>query len=472
MRLPNHIEKRLRGLRVKLINSCILCVFLVLMVFALSCTRSVKEQPVPPPPPPSPPPKPRPEIRIKPDYGSIEFKIISIQRLDENAGTYNSYNPQFSSDGSFISVEVDLNNRKRIYIYRTNYNFEEKKLSFEKIKEVSLQSQTDEERKIEELFQAAYLESYNYEFTWFPSDELFIFTSNAGMGEYNLFLGSISGENDFFKKIISVLPLTRFGEYYMLTRQMSKDGQARVSPEGKRIVFTSGRTGNGDLYMINIETGKLKRLTFSEETDFFPRWSPDGKDIVYTTGGKFAHDIHVIRNAGTDEQKDEVLVKWLFDDVLPKYSPDGKYIAFYTTYNLERDPFNTKRWGIMVIPSDGSAPKAGKELVSYFKIPNVIKDNNQGVGWLPDSRRILYAKSIESGYNPIYIFDVETGEEVLVETKTRINHDIAVSSNGLVAFRAQVLGWDRIFIANTTYFQEYQRLLFEAKKKYETEKSM
>lgn len=471
MRQPNHIEKRLRGSKVKQIKFYLLLVCIFLLIFLFGCSRNIKEQPLPPPPSP-PPPKPKPEIKIEPDYKSIEFKITGIQRLDENAGAYNSYNPQFSKDGNFISVEVDLNNKKRIYIYKTTYERVNNRLRFEKIKEVSLQYQSGDEKQIEELFQSAYLESYNYEFTWFPKDELFIFTSNAGMGEYNLFLGSISGESEFFKKIISVLPLTKFGEYYMLTREMSKDGQARVSPEGKRIVFTSGRTGNGDLYMIDIETGKLKRLTFSEETDFFPRWSPDGRDIVYTTGGKFAHDIHVIRNAGTYEQRNEVLVKWLFDDVLPKYSPDGRYIGFYTTYNLERDPFNTKRWGIMIIPSDGSAPKSGKELVNYFRIPDVIKDNNQGVGWLPDSRRILYAKSIEGGYNPIYIFDVETGEHILVETRTHINHDIAISSNGLIAFRAQVLGWDRIFIASTTYYQEYQRLLFEAKKKYETEESM
>jgi len=30
-----------------------------------------------------------------------------------------------------------------------------------------------------------------------------------------------------------------------------------------------------------------------------------------------------------------------------------------------------------------------------------------------------------------------------------------VSPHGLISFRAQVFGWDRIFIAHTTYFQKY-----------------
>ena len=144
----------------------------------------------------------------------------------------------------------------------------------------------------------------------------------------------------------------------MMTRALRKDGQARVSPDGRMIVFTSGRTGNGDLYSLDLESGAVTRLTTTEETDLFGRWSPDGNDIVYTTGSKHSHDIHVIRGVKSDKPVDEVLVKWFFDDVMPVYSPDGKWIAFYTTYNSERDPFNTKRWGVMIIPADGSAPSS------------------------------------------------------------------------------------------------------------------
>jgi hypothetical protein len=152
-----------------------------------------------------------------------------------------------------------------------------------------------------------------------------------------------------------------------------------------------------------------------------------------------------------------VLVKWFFDDVLPSYSPDGRYISFYTTYNRERDPFNTKRWGIMIVPSDCSAPKAGEELIPFFHIGDVVKDNVQGTAWFPDSRHLLYAKHIDSDYNPIYIYDIEQRAEKLVDSGTDINHDLTVSPHGLVSFRAQRFGWDRVFIASTTFFQEYLR---------------
>ena len=197
------------------------------------------------------------------------------------------------------------------------------------------------------------------------------------------------------------------------------------------------------------------RLTDSEDTDFFPDWSPDSRQIVYTTGGKHSHDIRIIRDVGTQQQRDEILVHWFFDDVLPTFSPDGAWISFYTTYNEERDPFNTKRWGLMIIPSDGSGPKAGQELIDCFHISDVVKDNSAGTAWFPDSGHIIYAKNIDSDYNPIYIYEVETRKDYLVETGTSINHDITVSPHGLVSFRSQVFGWDRIFIAITSYFEEY-----------------
>jgi len=112
----------------------------------------------------------------------------------------------------------------------------------------------------------------------------------------------------------------------------------------------------------------------------------------------------------------------------------------------------------MIIPSDGSAPKSGKELIQFFHIPDVVKDNVMATAWFPDSKHIIFAKHIDSDYNPIYIYNVETGEERFLETGTNINHDITVSLHGLVSFRAQVLGWDRIFIASTTHFQEYVKL--------------
>ena len=434
---------------------------LILIMLLAGCTRSVKvdEQP---------PVEEEvdilievemiPEEEVIPDYDSIGLEILNIQLVEEKAGSYNSYNPQVSFNEEYIAFEISHEMFNKIYIYRIikPASTEVSGYTFERIQEVHLEESFGEEL-IEDFFESSIQESFNYEFTWFPKGSSFIFTSNAGMGEYNLFIGSAESDDTSFIRIQHRLKPKSFGSYFMMTEDVKKDGQARVSPDGTRIVFTSGRTGNGDLYLLDLTTGDLKRLTHSEYTDFFPRWSPDGKDIAFTTGGKQAHDIHVIRNVGKDNEREEVLIKWFFDDVLPQYSPDGEKISFYTTYNEERDPFNTKRWGIMIIPSDGSAPEAGNALIEYFHASDVIKDNIQGTAWFPDSTHMVFAKNIDSDYNPIYIYDIETREERFVKTDTNINHDITVSPHGFMSFRAQVLGWDRVFIASTTFYEEYRK---------------
>jgi Tol biopolymer transport system component len=363
------------------------------------------------------------------DYTGLELQILDIKQVEKNAGLFNSYNPQFSTDERYLSFEVNPGHYKKIHIYRLDVekkNEGEYELEYRKVKEVFLDEELNGELT-ESMFESPFGESFNYEFSWFPDSSSFIFTSNAGLGEYNIFIGSVEEGDALLKDIRKRLDPRQYGDYFMMTEEVKKDGQAKVSPDGRRIVFTSARTGNGDLYLLDLESNRLQRLTASEDTDFFPRWSPHGRDIVYTTGGEEAHDIHIIRNVGTPDQMDEVLVRWFFDDV------------------------------IMIVPSNGSAPQAGEGLVSYFRVSDVIKDNSQGTAWLPDSLHIIFAKNIDSDYNPIYIYNVEDRTEKLVETGTDINHDITVSPHGLVAFRAQLFGWDRVFAASSSYFQEYLR---------------
>jgi hypothetical protein len=77
----------------------------------------------------------------------------------------------------------------------------------------------------------------------------------------------------------------------------------------------------------------------------------------------------------------------------------------------------------------------------------VVPDVERGPAWLPDSRRIAYVRDERQAYYPISIADVERRSSTVVRTGTRMNHDVAVSPEGLLAFRAQVDQWDQVFIA-------------------------
>jgi len=66
-----------------------------------------------------------------------------------------------------------------------------------------------------------------------------------------------------------------------LTRTPGYDAEATISEDGKKIVFTSMRNGDLDVYTMNADGGHVKQLTHELGYDGGPFFSPDRKWIVY-----------------------------------------------------------------------------------------------------------------------------------------------------------------------------------------------
>ena len=61
---------------------------------------------------------------------------------------------------------------------------------------------------------------------------------------------------------------------------------ARWSSDGKRIAFFSERSGNWEIWIIDINTGELRQVTnLGGQNVAWPVWSPDGKYLAYTVFG-------------------------------------------------------------------------------------------------------------------------------------------------------------------------------------------
>ena len=104
------------------------------------------------------------------------------------------------------------------------------------------------------------------------------------------------------------------------------DDSPRLSPDGKKLVFVSNRSGFYELWLSNSDCTENVQLThFSGHGVGSPRWSPDGNAIVFDRSTERQTDIYRIQADGTG------LVQLTIDpseDAMPAWSSDGSAIYF------------------------------------------------------------------------------------------------------------------------------------------------
>ncbi len=122
---------------------------------------------------------------------------------------------------------------------------------------------------------------------------------------------------------------TAGGEARLLIAQEGTESRPLYSPDGKSMTFTSGRSGNGDVYIFHFETGEVKRLTFDDAFEEVSAWSPDSKFIYFTTTG---HDIagmaDVFRVPAAGGTPMAVLQEPYTNEYFGSPSPDGSSIIY------------------------------------------------------------------------------------------------------------------------------------------------
>jgi Tol biopolymer transport system component/C-terminal processing protease CtpA/Prc len=123
-------------------------------------------------------------------------------------------------------------------------------------------------------------------------------------------------------------PLTG-GEAHLLVSHPANETRPMYSPDGTRLAFVSNRTGNGDLYVLQLDTGALKRITFDDAAEQLDAWSRDGKYLYFSST---AQDVGGMNDVYRISAEGGMPVAVTADRFVAEYfsapSPDGKSLAF------------------------------------------------------------------------------------------------------------------------------------------------
>jgi len=124
-----------------------------------------------------------------------------------------------------------------------------------------------------------------------------------------------------------------------ITNSPGYDGGPFFSPDNKRIIFRAEvrKRHYLQLFVINADGTGEWQLTDNDSVNWGPYWNPNGKHIVYSTstfGGHMNYEIALL-NVDTGKSK-RVTFMW-GADVLPVFSPDGKKMMWTSKRGKNKD---------------------------------------------------------------------------------------------------------------------------------------
>jgi len=147
------------------------------------------------------------------------------------------------------------------------------------------------------------------------------------------------------------------------------------SPDSSRIYFASSRGGTMNIWKVAAAGGAPEQITAGQGDDAELDVSPDGKRIVFST---FRDNINIFESdllakAGAENRK-QITSDPARNQLQPAYSPDGKHLAYFSNRK------GAEKEGIWVANVDGSAPI------------QLVHDDWQNFSprWTPDGEHLIF----------------------------------------------------------------------------------
>jgi Tol biopolymer transport system component len=180
------------------------------------------------------------------------------------------------------------------------------------------------------------------------------------------------------------------------------------SPDGKRLAFTSTRSGTEEIWIANADGTKPRQVTsIGGPMCANPRWSPDGQTILFHSRRDGSADLYILQ---PDTGKLDRLTDHPAEDVEPRWSRDGRTVYFGSTRDGRRE--------VWKMPAAGGAAA------------RITMQGGLTATESPDSRFLYYAKKVGSP-TEIWRVPVGGGEEMPIVEGLSNSLNFVVAKRGL-----------------------------------------
>jgi Tol biopolymer transport system component len=181
------------------------------------------------------------------------------------------------------------------------------------------------------------------------------------------------------------IPVTG-GSPRWLTRGISTDRQPVYSPDGRRILFTSDRSGNTDIWEMDLRNGSIGRIVDHPADDMDPAYAPGGRGVIWTSNRTGHLEIYT---AGDDGGNPRRVTDDGVDAQNATMTADGRWVVYTSSHPVKR--------GVWKVHPDGSGAEP------------IVRGTNFNPEVSPDGKNVLYITSPTPTRNVIHVARIEDG---------------------------------------------------------------
>lgn len=233
-----------------------------------------------------------------------------------------------------------------------------------------------------------------------------------------------------------VVPMTG-GTARAITRGLAWNGQPRYSPDGSRIVFTSDRDGEENLWISRSDGSDARKITHSVWSNgvyVSPAWSPGGTVVVATkiTGPRFYEPMNLVAIEVSSGRETRLTNVNGADSALYSGAAFGSSFDYvYSARSARSRSGYSNDWQIVRVSLDPSHPTSHNSVGVQFDTDESSLQSNFAPELSRDGQFLAYARET-GGQTAIILRDLRSGTERTLVPKAQRHAASVLQSRGLM----------------------------------------